>query len=51
MASDFIKPGTDDQPKVAYTEVGHKSGIVDKPRAVHIDTGDRLRPPQKPGNK
>nr|DAD80722.1 MAG TPA: YjzC-like protein [Siphoviridae sp. ctet217] len=46
-----IKPGTDNQPKGTYQEVGPKGGAVNRPRVVHIDKGDRLPPTQKPGNK
>ena len=37
-----IKPGTDNQPKGTYQEVGPKGGAVNRPRVVHIDKGDRL---------
>ncbi|EEW36804.1 hypothetical protein HMPREF0444_1536 [Granulicatella adiacens ATCC 49175] len=46
-----IKPGTDNQPKGTYQEVGPKGGAVNRPRVVHIGDGDRLPPTQKPGNK
>ena len=46
-----IKPGTDNQPKGTYQEVGPKGGAVNRHRVVHIDKGDRLPPTQKPGNK
>lgn len=35
-----IKPGTDNQPAGTYHETG---------RTIHIDSGDRLPPTQKPG--
>ncbi|MEA4875298.1 YjzC family protein [Anaerorhabdus sp.] len=47
----LIKPGTDNQPKGKYKEVGPQDGSVNKPRTVTIDNGDRLPPTQKPGNK
>ena len=34
-----IKPGTDNQPKGTYQEVGPKGGAVNRPRVVHIDKG------------
>lgn len=46
----IIKPGTDNQPKGTYVEVGPRGGAVNDPRIVHIDTGDRLPPTQKSGN-
>ena len=49
--SKTIKPGTDNQPKGTYQEVGPRGGAVIRPRIVHIDKGDRLPPTQKPGNK
>ncbi len=49
--SKLIKPGTDNQPKGKYLEVGPKGGKVKDPRLVTIDQGDRLPPTQKPGNK
>lgn len=51
MSDDLIKPGTDNQPKGVYTEVGPRGGQVEKPRIVHIDQGDRLPPTQEPGHK
>ena len=47
----IIKPGTDNQPAGKYVEVGPKGGAVTRPRIVKIDSGDRLPPTQKPGNK
>lgn len=47
----LINPGTDNQPSGKYQEVGPQGGKVSKGRVVHIDTGDRLPPTQKPGNK
>ena len=49
--SELIKPGTDNKPAGLYQEVGPRGGEVTKPRVVSIDTGDRLPPTQKPGNK
>lgn len=51
MGKKLINPGTDNQPKGTYGEVGPRGGAIDKPRTVHIDSGDRLPPTQKPGNK
>lgn len=51
MSDKSIKLGTDNQPKGSYTEVGPHGGKVNNPRTVHIDSGDRLPPTQKPGNK
>jgi len=45
-----IKPGTDNQESGTYVEVGPRGGKVNDPRVVHIDSGDRLPPTQKPGN-
>lgn len=45
-----IKPGTDNQRPGTYVEVGPRGGQVNDPRIVHIDSGDRLPPTQKPGN-
>lgn len=47
--SEPIKPGTDNQPKGTYIEVGPRGGQVPNPRVVKIDLGDRLPPTQKPG--
>lgn len=49
--SDLIKPGTDNQPKGTYIEVGPRGGSVPNPRVVKIDQGDRLPPTQEPGRK
>ena len=46
--SEPIKPGTDNQPKGTYKEVGPRGGQVPNPRVVKIDPGDRLPPTQKP---
>ncbi len=48
---ELIKPGTDNKPSGTYVEVGPRGGQVNKPRVVNIDSGDRLPPTQKPGNK
>lgn len=45
-----IKPGTDNQRPGTYIEVGPRGGQVNDPRIIHIDSGDRLPPTQKPGN-
>ena len=50
MLAKPIKPGTDNQRPGTYVEVGPRGGQVNTPRIVHIDTGDRLPPTQKPGN-
>lgn len=47
----LVKPGTDNQPAGTYKEVGPQGGSVKDPRVVKIDSGDRLPPTQKPGNK
>lgn len=49
--SDLIKPGTDNKPAGTYKEVGPRGGKVDNGRVVKIDSGDRLPPTQKSGNK
>lgn len=49
--SDLINPGTDNKPAGTYKEVGPRGGRVDNGRVVKIDSGDRLPPTQKPGNK
>lgn len=48
---ELIKPGTDNKPAGTYIEVGPKGGQVNNPRVVNIDSGDRLPPTQKSGNK
>ncbi|MFR3499832.1 MAG: YjzC family protein [Paraclostridium bifermentans] len=48
---ELIKPGTDNKPSGTYIEVGPRGGQVNNPRVVHIDSGDRLPPTQKSGNK
>ena len=48
MANKPIKPGTDNQPRGTYKEVGPRGGDIPNPRIVHIDSGDRLPPTQKP---
>lgn len=47
----LIKPGTDNQPAGKYNEVGPRGGAVKNPRIIKIDSGDRLPPTQKEGNK
>lgn len=49
--SRLIPPGTDNEAKGKYREVGPRGGNVPKAREVKIDQGDRLPPTQKPGNK
>lgn len=51
MKDKLIPPGTDNQRPGTYKEVGPRGGEVSKPREVKIDSGDRLPPTQKPGNK
>ncbi|EGO8777428.1 YjzC family protein [Enterococcus faecalis] len=51
MADKLIPPGKDNQRPGTYKEVGPRGGEVSKPREVKIDSGDRLPPTQKPGNK
>lgn len=48
--SEFIKPGTDNQPAGEYTEVGPRGGVVKNAISVKIDSGDRLPPTQEKGN-
>ncbi|MCD8027147.1 MAG: YjzC family protein [Erysipelotrichaceae bacterium] len=47
----LIKPGTDNEPKGKYREVGPRGGQVPSARTVEIDQGDRLPPTQKSGNR
>ena len=47
----LVKPGTDNEPKGKYKEVGPRGGEVPKPRVVPIDPGDRLPPTQEKGRK
>ena len=47
----LVKPGTDNEPKGKYKEVGPRGGEVPKPRIVSIDSGDRLPPTQEKGRK
>ncbi len=47
----LVKPGTDNEPKGKYKEVGPRGGEVPKPRVVSIDPGDRLPPTQEKGRK
>lgn len=49
--SDLKKPGQDNQKPGTYKEVGPRGGKVSDPRVVHIDSGDRLPPTSKSGNK
>lgn len=51
MINNLIKPGTDNKPSGTYIEVGPQGGKIPKPRIVSIDSGDRLPPTQKTGNK
>lgn len=51
MSKELINPGTDNKPSGTYREVGPRGGAVSNPRVVRIDSGDRLPPTQKPGNK
>lgn len=51
MSKPLYKPGTDNRPADKYKEVGPRGGKVDKPREVRIDSGDRLPPTQKEGNR
>ena len=51
MSKPLYKPGTDNRPAGKYKEVGPRGGKVDKPREVRIDSGDRLPPTQKEGNR
>ncbi len=51
MSKELIKPGTDNKPKGVYTEVGSRGGKIPNPRTVKIDSGDRLPPTQKAGNR
>ena len=51
MSDKLIKPGTDNQPKGKYGEVGPRGGKVKNPRTIRIDSGDRLPPTQKSGNR
>ncbi len=47
----LYKPGQDNKPSGTYTEVGPRGGLVNHPRVVHIDPGDRLPPTQKPDRR
>ena len=49
--SKLFKPGEDNKPAGTYKEVGPRGGEVSKPRIVKIDSGDRLPPTKKEGNK
>lgn len=44
-----IKPGTDNQPAGTYHETGKDGRKLKTVRTIHIDSGDRLPPTQKPG--
>ena len=44
-----IKPGTDNQPAGTYHETGKDGRKLKTGRTIHIDSGDRLPPTQKPG--
>ena len=51
MSKELYKPGMDNLPSGKYKEVGPRGGKVDKPREITIDSGDRLPPTQKKGNR
>lgn len=51
MKDNLKKPGTDNQPAGRYKEVGPRGGKTENSREVRIDSGDRLPPTQKQGNK
>ncbi|MBB5183801.1 YjzC family protein [Catenisphaera adipataccumulans] len=50
MSKKLIKPGTDNQPKGSYEEVGPKGGKVRGGHHATLDPGDRLPPTSKKGN-
>ncbi len=45
------KPGEDNQRPGKYVETGPQGGKIQNPREVTIDSGDRLPPTQKSGNR
>lgn len=51
MAKSLHKPGTDNLPSGKYAEVGPRSGVVANGHKATIETGDRLPPTSKAGNK
>jgi hypothetical protein len=51
MGKELIKPGTDNQTPGKYHEVGPRGGNVPDGHHATIESGDRLPPTTKPGNK
>lgn len=51
MAKNLCKPGEDNKPRGTYKEVGPRGGAVTDARVVTIESGDRLPPTSKSGNK
>ncbi len=49
--SKLIPPGTDNEPAGKYIEVGPRGGKVNNPHKATLDSGDRLPPTSKEGNK
>lgn len=51
MSKPLYKPGTDNLPKGHYKEVGPKGGPVSGGHHATLDSGDRLPPTSKAGNR
>lgn len=51
MSKKLIKPGTDNQTPGKYHEVGPRGGNIPNGHHATIESGDRLPPTTKPGNK
>ena len=49
--TELFKPGEDNKAAGEYKEVGPRGGVVQHPREVTIDPGDRLPPTQEKGHK
>ncbi|MBS4874130.1 MAG: YjzC family protein [Atopobium minutum] len=45
------KPGEDNQRPGKYVETGPRGGVLNHPRVITIDPGDRLPPTSQAGNK
>lgn len=51
MIKPLHKPGEDNQRPGKYVETGPRGGVLNHPRVITIDPGDRLPPTSQAGNK
>ena len=51
MTKPLHKPGEDNQLPGKYVETGPRGGVLNHPRVITIDPGDRLPPTSQAGNK